>query len=108
MALHINLLNLYKNNIKIQILAQISIIFISMNQGINFYKTWDVKKISQCHESNGSKTLTPNSRLDRWGAINTAISSWLINDADDDIAVLIAPHLSRRELGVSVLEPLDS
>ena len=61
-----------------------------MNQGINFYKTWDVKKISQCHESNGSKTLTPNSRLDRWGAINTAISSWLINDADDDIAIKVA------------------
>mgnify|MGYP001328062133 CR=1 FL=1 len=27
---------------------------------------------------------------------------------NDDIAVLIAPHLSRRELGVSVFEPLDS
>ena len=61
-----------------------------MNQGINFYKTYDVIKISQCHESNGAKTLTPNSRLDRWNAVHDAITSWLINDANDDVAVKVA------------------
>mgnify|MGYP001156814916 FL=1 len=61
-----------------------------MNQGINFYKTYDVIKISQCHESNGAKTLTPNSRLDRWNAVHDAITSWLINDANDDVSVKVA------------------
>ena len=61
-----------------------------MNQGIDFYKTYDVKKISQCHESRGAKTLTPSSRLDRWNAVHDAITSWLINDSDDDVAVKVA------------------
>ena len=61
-----------------------------MKQGIKFYKTYDVKKISQCHESIGPKTLTPNSRLDRWSGINNAISDWLINDADDEVAIKVA------------------
>ena len=61
-----------------------------MNQGINFYRTYEVIKISQCHESNGSKTLTPYSRLDRWKAVHDAITSWLLNDANDDVAVKVA------------------
>ena len=61
-----------------------------MNQGIKFYKTYDVKKISECHQSIGPKTLTPNSRLDRWSGINNAISDWLLNEADDEVAVKVA------------------
>ena len=59
-----------------------------MNQGNKFYKTYDVKKISECHQSIGPKTLTPNSRLDRWSGVHNAISDWMINDADDEVAVL--------------------
>ena len=61
-----------------------------MNQGNKFYKTYDVKKISECHQSIGPKTLTPNSRLDRWSGIHNAISDWMINDADDEVAVKVA------------------
>ena len=61
-----------------------------MNQGIKFYKTYDVKKISECHQSIGPKTLTPNSRLDRWSGVHNAISDWMINDADDEVAVKVA------------------
>ena len=61
-----------------------------MNQGNKFYKTYDVKKISECHQSIGPKTLTPNSRLDRWSGVHNAISDWMINDADDEVAVKVA------------------
>ena len=61
-----------------------------MNQGIKFYKTYDVKKISECHQSIGPKTLTPNSRLDRWSGVHNAISDWLLNEANDDVAVKVA------------------
>ena len=57
-----------------------------MNQGIKFYKTYDVKKISECHQTIGPKTLAPNSRLDRWSGVHNAISDWMINDADDEVA----------------------
>ena len=60
-----------------------------MNQGIKFYKTYDVKKISECHQSIGPKTLTPNSRLDRWSGVHNAISDWMINDADDEVSVKV-------------------
>ena len=73
-----------------------------MNQGINFYKTYDVIKISQCHESNGATTLTPNSRLDRWKAVHDAITSWLINDANDDLAVKVAEILGKYGTAVDV------
>ena len=61
-----------------------------MNQGIKFYKTYEVKKISDCHKSIGPKTLTPNSRLDRWNGVHNAISDWLLNEANDDVAVKVA------------------
>ena len=61
-----------------------------MNQGIKFYKTYDLKKISECHQSIGPKTLTPNSRLDRWSGVHNAISDWLLNEANDDVAVKVA------------------
>ena len=48
-----------------------------MNQGIKLYKTYEVKKISDCHQSIGPKTLTPNSRLDRWSGVHNAISDCL-------------------------------
>ena len=61
-----------------------------MNQGIKFYKTYDLKKISECHQSIGPKTLTPNSRLDRWIGVNNAISDWLLNEANDEVAIKAA------------------
>ena len=61
-----------------------------MNQGIKFYKTYEVKKISECHQSIGPKTLTPNSRLDRWSGIHNAISDWLLNEANDEVAIKVA------------------
>ena len=61
-----------------------------MSQKIKFYKTYDVKKISQCHQSVGPSTISPRSRLDRWGGINSAIIDWLFNDANDEIAVKTA------------------
>ena len=61
-----------------------------MNQGIKFYKTYEVKKISDCHQSIGPKTLTPNSRFDRWSGVHNAISDWLLNEANDDVAVKVA------------------
>jgi len=61
-----------------------------MNQGIKFYKTYDLKKISECHQSIGPKTLTPNSRLDRWSGVHNAISDWLLNEANDEVAIKAA------------------
>ena len=61
-----------------------------MNQDIKLYKTYDVKKISECHQSIGPKTLTPNSRLDRWSGVHNAISDWLLNEANDEVAIKVA------------------
>ncbi len=61
-----------------------------MSQEVKFYKTYDVKKISQCHQSVGPSTISPRSRLDRWGGINSAIIDWLFNDANDEVAVKTA------------------
>ena len=56
----------------------------------NTYSTNQIRKISQCHSSLGTKTRVASPKLDRWKDLNKAIVDWINNDALEETSVKIA------------------
>jgi len=56
----------------------------------NTYSTNQVKKISECHISNGKNNQLAAPKLNRWGDLNRAIIDWWNNDATEETSVRIS------------------
>jgi hypothetical protein len=59
----------------------------------NTYSTNQIRKISQCHSSLGTKTRLASPKLDRWKDLNKAIVDWINNDALEETSVKIAEKI---------------
>ena len=56
----------------------------------NTYSTNQVKKISECHISNGKNNQLAAPKLNRWADLNRAIIDWWNNDATEETSVRIS------------------